>query len=156
MTGNKIVDYVIIALSMLFTFLAIGYFAFTNMIYEKPGVDNQHEFNQLKAESSEVQVKNAYEIKRLIVNLSARSTRLRYIEMNLHLVPFKSKYLAIIEKYDAQIKDSIIEIAGKMSAEEINSISGKILLESRVKNQINLVMGKPVVKQILFSKFTVQ
>lgn len=156
MTGNKVVDYVLIGLSLILSLSAIGHFAYTNILYEKPHVDNTQEFNQMKADSSEVQIKNSYEIKRLVVNLQARSTRLRYLEMHLNLVPFKAKYLSLIERYDSQIKDTIIDIAGKMEAEEINSISGKILLESRVKNQINELIGKPVVKQILFSKFTVQ
>lgn len=156
MTGSKILDYVLIAISTLLTFAVVGFFAYTTFIYEKPTYSDATEFDRMKAESSEIQIKNSYEIKRLIVNLNARSTRLRYIEMNLHLVPFKSKYLSMIEKYDSQIKDAIIDITSRMDAEEINSISGKILLESRVKNQINEMIGKPIVKQILFSKFTVQ
>lgn len=156
MTGNKIIDYVIVGLSIFCSILAVAYFGYTNFIYEKPIYNDASEFARMKAESSEIQIKNSYEIKRLIVNLSARSTRLRYIEMDMHLVPFKSKYLGLLEKYDAQIKDVIIDITSKMTAEDINSVSGKILLESRVKNQINEMLTKPVVKQILFSKFTVQ
>ncbi len=156
MTGNKILDYVIMGLSTVATIACLGVFVYTTMIYEKPTIDNDLEFSKMEKETSQIQVKNAYKIKKLIVNLKSRSTRLRFVEMDLHIVPIRSKFISIIEKKDVEIKDIIIDTAGRMQPEEINSVAGKILLETRIKNHINKYVGKPVVKEILFSKFIVQ
>ncbi|MBY0416372.1 MAG: flagellar basal body-associated FliL family protein, partial [Bdellovibrionales bacterium] len=39
---------------------------------------------------------------------------------------------------------------------ELNSLSGKILLEDRLKREINKALKKPVVKNIFFASFIVQ
>lgn len=156
MTGNKILDYIIMGLSTLATAGALALFAYTNMLFEKPTFDDAEEFSKMEKESYQIQVKSAYKIKKLIVNLKARTTRLRYVEMDLHIVPIKSRYVSIIEKKDAEVKDIIIDTASRMRPDEINSVAGKILLETRIKNHINKYVGKPVVKEILFSKFIVQ
>ncbi|MCK5882997.1 MAG: flagellar basal body-associated FliL family protein [Bacteriovoracaceae bacterium] len=156
MTGSKLLDYIIMGLSTVATAGALALFVYTNMLFQRPTYDDGEEFAKLEKESYQIQVKSAYKIKKLIVNLKARSTRLRYVEMDLHLVPIKSRYVSVIEEKDAQIKDIIIDTAGRMRPDEINSVAGKILLETRIKKHINKYVGKPVVKEILFSKFIVQ
>jgi flagellar FliL protein len=43
-----------------------------------------------------------------------------------------------------------------MKASELNSITGKILLESRIKKRLNSILGAPIIKRIYFSKFIIQ
>ena len=54
------------------------------------------------------------------------------------------------------VQDRIIDITSKMGPDELNSLSGKILLEDRLKREINKTMKKPMVKNIYFASFIVQ
>jgi flagellar FliL protein len=53
-------------------------------------------------------------------------------------------------------KDVLIEVASHLEPDELDTLSGKILLENKIKKQVNTKLGKPVVKQIYFSGFVVQ
>jgi flagellar FliL protein len=54
------------------------------------------------------------------------------------------------------VLDRLIVISSKMGADELNTLTGKILLEDRLRKDINTIFGKPVVKSIFFSRYTVQ
>jgi flagellar basal body-associated protein FliL len=43
-----------------------------------------------------------------------------------------------------------------MSPSDVDSMTGKITFESRVKKAVNEKLGQPIVKQIYFSSFVVQ
>jgi flagellar FliL protein len=81
---------------------------------------------------------------------------MRYVELEIHLVLFKSDDAGIIKTYLSVVQDKIITVASKMGADELNSLTGKILLEDRLKKEINKSLGKPVVKSIFFSRYIVQ
>ena len=75
---------------------------------------------------------------------------------DLDLIPFKEKHLSKLEDNKAYIRDAIIDIASNMSASELASLSGKILLEERIKKQINTKLRKQIIKEIYFSNFVIQ
>ncbi|MEC8623527.1 MAG: flagellar basal body-associated FliL family protein, partial [Bdellovibrionota bacterium] len=54
------------------------------------------------------------------------------------------------------VRDTFLDIAGEMSPEELNSLTGKLLLESRIKNRLNKDMGSKIVQELYFTKFVVQ
>lgn len=95
-------------------------------------------------------------IKKFVANLHSSQTRLRYLEVEMNILPFYENQKKIITDHEFLIKDILIELAAKLEPEDLNTLSGKILLESRIKKQVNTKLGQPVIKQIYFSGFVVQ
>ena len=62
----------------------------------------------------------------------------------------------VVKAQKSFVEDSLIDIAGNMQPEELNSVTGRILLETRIKDRINNKIGKKAVKKIYFSKFIIQ
>ena len=54
------------------------------------------------------------------------------------------------------VRDSFLDIAGEMKPDELNSLTGKILLENRIKQRLNQAAGKKIVQELYFTKFVVQ
>ena len=81
---------------------------------------------------------------------------MRWLEVEVNLELFKSEDLEFVKAYLPAIQDRIIETTSKMGPDDINTISGKVILEERLKNEFNRVLGKKSVVKIYFSKFIVQ
>jgi flagellar FliL protein len=91
-----------------------------------------------------------------VVNLYARGTRLRYLDVEMNILTFHNDQKELIKANEYIIKDILIEIGSQLGPDELETLSGKILLENKLKKQINTKLGQPVVKQIYFSGFIVQ
>lgn len=156
MTGNKNLDYIILIISGLACFGVLGTYIYTNVVYERPLPQDLVEKAKLLKDAKKVVFTEPYKLDKLTINLQSRTRRLRFLDVEIHLVPFKSKYNDLLDQNKSTISDSIINLAGEMEPEELNSISGKLLLEHRIKETINANLGGDVIKEVLFSKFIVQ
>lgn len=94
--------------------------------------------------------------KKLVVNLHAEGTRLRYLESEIALLPFSEAHKEGLKAAEYLLQDAMIDIAGKMTPDELSSMTGKILLEGRLKKRLNEKLGATIIKQIYFTKFVVQ
>ena len=97
-----------------------------------------------------------FKVEKLIVNLPSPRTRLRYLAVTTHLVPFRENEIKELKKKEAQIKNVIIEQTSKFKPNELNTISGKVILENRLKKALNAQFPTKIIKDIHFSLFTVQ
>lgn len=156
MTGNKLVDNIILILSLLTTAACVGVFAYTEMVYKKPLPNADAELHNLISDNKKKAFPAPFKLDSLIINLNSRKTRLRFLNVETQLVPFDHNSDDQLEAHRSMINDSIIDVAGRMTAEELNSIAGKILLEERIKKSVNSLIGKQLVKGVLFTKFVVQ
>ena len=95
-------------------------------------------------------------IKKFVVNLHSRSSRLRYLDLEMNILTFHEDQKEIIKANEHIFKDIVIEIASHLEPDELDTVTGKILLENKIKKQVNAKLGQPVVKQIFFSGFVVQ
>ena len=57
------------------------------------------------------------------------------MELELSIETLDKDSQQLVEKYDSIIKDSAIAVVGKMTPEDLNSLSGKLLLEKRLKKE---------------------
>jgi flagellar FliL protein len=131
-----------------------------NMIKAAP-TDQAAEADAMKKTALEETHLTPVPIKKFAVNLHSRGTRLRYLDIEMNILPFHSDQKELIKAREYVFKDVVIEIASQLDPEDLDSVTGKILLENRVKKQVNakfrtLGEGQPVVKQIYFSGFVVQ
>lgn len=156
MTGNKILDYVLLGLSFLSAAGLLGITIYANFVYERPLPSEQAEFARMKKDARNVVFAESFKLNNIVVNLPHPTAKLRFLDMILHLVPFDGKHVETLEKYKPQISDIVISVSSKMKPDDLNTATGKILLESRIKEQINDLLGKAIVKEILFSKFVIQ
>lgn len=160
MTGKKLIDMILLGLMTLTTLAVIGLFYYTEKVYKRPPIDENKEREAFLKEGNPKELPAFYKLDKMTVSLVPKdatgSQRMRYIELEIHLVLFKSEDAGIIKTYLAVVQDKIITVGSKMGAEELNSLTGKILLEDRLKKEINKALGKPVVKSIFFSRYTVQ
>lgn len=156
MTGKKLIDTILISLMLLATLATAGVFFYTQYLYEKPLPNPEVERLKMIEEAKTKLFPNSYKLDKLIINLPSRSSRLRFLDVQAYLVPFSSEATESFDLKKAHIQDIVIEIASAMEPEELGTISGKILLESRMKKQINSLFPKPLVKSVQFTDFVIQ
>lgn len=145
---------------LLTTSAVIGLFYYTEKVYKRPPINESKEREAFLKESDAKTLPVFYKLEKMTVSLVPKDAnanqRMRYVELEIHLVLFKSEDAGIIKTYQAIVQDKIITVASKMGAEELNSLTGKILLEDRLKKEINKALNKTVVKSIFFSRYIVQ
>lgn len=95
-------------------------------------------------------------IKKFVVNLLSRQSRLRYLDLEMNILTFHEDQKELVKANEHIFKDVVIEIASQLAPEDLDTVTGKILLENKIKKQVNAKFGQPVVKQIFFSGFVVQ
>lgn len=160
MTGKKLFDMILLGLMVVTTLAVIGLFYYTEKVYKRPPIDEAKEKEALLKETDSKAVPAFYKLEKMTVSLVPKdpnaNQRMRYVELEIHLVMFKAEDAGIIKTYLPLVQDKIIVIASKMGADELSSLTGKILLEDRLKKEINKSLGKPVVKSIFFSRYIVQ
>ncbi|TDJ09019.1 MAG: flagellar basal body-associated FliL family protein [Deltaproteobacteria bacterium] len=144
-----IILYLVISCGTLYVFVSWYH-------YERPQIDEAIARKKFLEDGRKLKVTNTLKIKKLIINLPARTRKLRFLDLSTHIVPFDESDLRILEEQEYIIRDSIIEIAGKMQAEELNSISGKLLLEDRIIKKVNNIYKQDIIKELFFSRFLVQ
>ncbi|MBC7539479.1 MAG: flagellar basal body-associated FliL family protein [Bacteriovorax sp.] len=160
MTGKKLLDMILLGVMTLTTLAVIGLFYYTEKMYKRPPIDESREKEALLKEGNPKALPAFFKLEKMTVSLVPKDNsgiqRMRYVELEIHLVLFKSDDAGIIKTYLSVVQDKIITVASKMGADELNSLTGKILLEDRLKKEINKSLGKPVVKSIFFSRYIVQ
>jgi flagellar FliL protein len=127
-----------------------------NMI--KPEPTNQAaEAEALKSDALAANQIQPVPLKKFVVNLHSKSSRLRYLDIEMNVLTFHEDQKNIVKANEHIFKDVVIEIASHLAPDDLDSVTGKILLENKIKKQVNAKLGEPpVVKQIFFSGFVVQ
>lgn len=156
MTGNKVFDQFLMIFLLACTAATLGVFAYTNVIFKRVLPSDELEKIKFDKEAVAANYPETYKVEKLIINLPSRTKRLHFLEVELFLTTFKNGQAETLEQKKPILHDIIISVVGQMQSEELNSISGKILLETRLKKKINALHSAPHVKSILFSRFVVQ
>lgn len=156
MTGKPGLDKILLlanGIGMLLLMLLIGYAHFG---IKKPLTDQGLESQKLGEEIIGHSQVSPVSFKKMVVNLPSQYSRLRFLEIELGILPFTEEQKALINDFSYRIKNIVIEHAAKMSANELTSVTGKILFESRLKKEINKQLQTKLVKKIYFTRFIVQ
>lgn len=160
MTGKKLLDMILLGVMTLTTLSVIGLFYYTEKVFKRPPIDENKERETLLKEGNPNDLPAFYKLEKMTISLipkdPAVAQRMRYVELEVHLVLFKSEDAGVIKTYLSVVQDKIITVASKMGPDELNSLTGKILLEDRLKKEMNKALGKTVIKGIFFSRYIVQ
>jgi flagellar FliL protein len=152
------INTILIFLTALGTSAALGVFVYTMIIFKKPGINNETEFAKLKVDAAKsVEVVKPYTTEPILVNLNgATSSRLRFLNIVVNFVAVSNDQVNKFEENKIEIKDIIIDITSRMRPDELNQVTGKILLNDRIKTRINEFFKEQVIKDIFFSEYVVQ
>ncbi len=156
MTGKKLVDLIIAGILTLVGAATAGVFVYTEFVYKRPLVDESAEQKALTQNLKNSIPREGLKIDKMAVNIKSESSRLRFLELSMQIIPFTVKQKEILEKATPLVYDRIGQVAGKMTPEDLNSISGKILFEDRLKRKLNEDLGDQIVREIYFTGFVVQ
>jgi flagellar FliL protein len=152
------INTILIILTALGTSAALGVFVYTLIIFKKPIIDNESEFAKMKVDATKsVEIVKPYTTEPILVNLNgSTSSRLRFLNIVINFVAFSNDQVSKFEDHKIEIKDIIIDITSKMRPDELNQVTGKILLNERIKTRLNEFFKEQIVKDIFFSEYVVQ
>lgn len=156
MLGNKLLDMIVAALNILGILACIGVFYYTQNIYQRPLPQNQEEMLKLVTQAKEQTLIELYPLQKKIINLRSSNAKLRFVDLEIHLLPYLALQKELIKNNEAVIYDAMIRIIGEKTPDEINTVAGKILLEERLKKEINLLTKTQLINKIYFRNFVVQ
>jgi flagellar protein FliL len=148
---------ILIIVNLVVALAAAGVVFYAHNIIRPEPTNQVAEEEALKKEAAASTQIQPVPIKKFVVNLHSKSSRLRYLDIEMNVLTFHEDQKPIIKANEHIFKDVVIEIASHLNPEDLESVTGKILLESRIKKAVNARFGEqPVIKQIYFSGFVVQ
>src|SRR5665647_184845 len=142
------VQKILILLNLVVAIAGAGLVYYAHNIIKPTPTDAAAEAENLKTSAFDQTQVQAVPIKKFVVNLHSRATRLRYLDLEMNLLTFHADQREIIKANEHIIKDIVVEVASHLDPDELDSITGKILLENRIKKEINKKLGgtQPIVK----------
>jgi flagellar FliL protein len=148
---------ILIIANLVIVLLGAGVVFYSHNILGPEATDQAAEVQALKDQALSSGQIQPVPIKKFVVNLHSRNTRLRYLDLEMNVLTFHEDQKQIVKANEHVFKDVVIEIGAQLDPDDLDSVTGKILLENRIKKQVNAKLGSsPVVKQIYFSGFVVQ
>lgn len=153
-------DMILLGVMTLATLAVTGLFYWTEKVYKKPRIDEDKEKMSLFKETDPKALPIFYKIDKMTISLvpknAAITSRLRWLEIEVQLALFSEEDNGFVKAYQAIVLDRIIDVTSKMGPDELNTLSGKILLEDRLKREINKALNKTVIKSIFFPRYIIQ
>ena len=146
----------LLSASLLASLLTFGVFIYGESFHQNPLPEDEEEKRKLLEDSRISSYPDSFRLDRLVINLKSSANRLRFLDVQMYIIPFVKGKHELLFRYLPQIYDAINRLGGEMASDELNSIHGKIVFENRIKGEINKILGEKVVKEIQYSKFTVQ
>jgi flagellar FliL protein len=156
MTGNQKLDKIILGLSAVVTLGSAALVFYSHTQIKPPATDQAAEAQALLDKAQHDNMIKPFLLKQLVVNIPGRGQRLRYLEAEIGVLPFEESSHEIFKNNVHLFQNALVLIAADMDPDELMSVTGKLLLESRIKKKVNEELGKPLIKRIYFSKFTIQ
>jgi flagellar FliL protein len=154
---------ILVLLNLAVVLIATVVVFYAHNMIKAPETDQAAEATQLKDNALAQSQIHSVPLKKIVVNLESKSTKLRYLDVQMNVVTFNEEEKEIIKAYEYVFKDAVVDIASYLVPEDLDTITGKILFEKRLKDKvndkirlINSSINQPVIKQIFFSGFVVQ
>ena len=98
-----------------------------------------------------------YPLDTFIVNLMDKSrSGKRYLKVTMILEIAKKEQTMILDKYKAQLTDTILILLSSKSYNEISTMEGKLGLKRALLSRINQILGDVIARRVYFKEFVVQ
>ena len=156
MKGVAKIDILIVGAFSIATIAITGLFYYTIYMAPKSLPKEKENLERLAESIKPKSLIKGIPVKRILINLPSKSSRLRFLELEINLFPFQEEQKDKINQKLPILKDTIISVVSKMAPDELNSISGKILLEERIKRKFHKSVKEKLISKIFYTKFVVQ
>ena len=148
---------ILIIVNLVIALAGAGVVFYSHSMIKPDPTDQVAEAEAIKTDAAATTQLRPVPMKKFVVNIHSKSSRLRYLDLEMNILTFQEDQKEIIKANEHIFKDTVIEIASHLDPEDLESVTGKILLENKIKKQVNTKLGNsPVIKQIYFSGFVVQ
>ena len=148
---------ILIIVNLVIALAGAGVVFYSHSMIKPDPTDQVAEAEAIKTDAAATTQLRPVPMKKFVVNIHSKSSRLRYLDLEMNILTFQEDQKDIIKANEHIFKDTVIEIASHLDPEDLESVTGKILLENKIKKQVNTKLGdSPVIKQIYFSGFVVQ
>lgn len=97
-----------------------------------------------------------YTMDKFTVNLQGVPPRTMQVEINLEMQGKDGFEEVIGSDSRARARDRILEILGRKSLSEIETVQGKLKLKDQIHQELNDLLERGVVKDVYFTEFVVQ
>lgn len=138
------------------TLAVLGFFYYSISIYTPDTFSDEKLREKALNETTENSFLLPVPIERVVINLPTSNSRLRFLELEMSIETIKEEHQEKVKNLKPIIIDAAINIAGSMSPEELNSLSGKLLLEERLKRKIRQKTKQSIISRIFYSRFVIQ
>lgn len=150
------VEKILIIVNLVVVLAGAGAVYYSHNLIKPIPTDQKAEEEALKTNAAAEAQLQPVPLKKIVVNLYSKATRLRYLDIDMSVLTFHEDQKEIVKNHEYIFKDVVVEIAAHLTPEELESMTGKILLENKIKKTVNTKLGQPVIRQIFFSGFVVQ
>jgi flagellar basal body-associated protein FliL len=147
---------IIIIVNLVGVFAGVGLFGYAMFGIKPAPLDPDQALTNLLENEAQATRITPVKIKKQTINIYSPSSRLRFLDIEMDILVFAEAYKAKITKNESIILDALVDIGGNMEASELSSVSGKMLLEARLRQAINQQLGEKIIKEIFFSHYVVQ
>lgn len=96
-------------------------------------------------------------MKSFVVNLlNKKGIERRYLKVTIEVEVGDEAAKQLVERNDAQIRDSVLMLLSNQTLNEINTMEGKLQLKQELLSRMGQILGNGVVRRIYFTEFVVQ
>jgi len=156
MTGRLMVDLILMGMSLLATLGTAGLLYYQNFIYQRPMIDVTQQEGQMIEEVKKSLEISGLKLEDMTFNISSRVGRLRFLDLSVEVMPMPGLPLKVLEDHKIALQDIFILKASEMNDDELNTVSGKLIFESRIKEEAELLFKRPAISRVVFTKFVIQ
>ncbi len=156
MTGNPGLDKILLGINGLIVLAATALTIYSHTFIKPKPTNEDLEFTGMVQDSMRELQKPQIQFPEMVINLYSRESRLRFLNLKMTVETFEQSQNQTVETAKPMVQDALIDIASNMRPQELNSVTGRILLEARIKKKANAKLPEPAIKKIYFSKFIVQ
>lgn len=96
----------------------------------------------------------------MTTNIYTKGKVLSYLQVRIDLMVADNSYIADLEAHDPLIRDTIVEIIGKQSADQVKTLTGREELRKTLLDELNSLLlvetGRTLIADLLFTKYLYQ
>ena len=158
MKGIHKFDIITCGSMLIVTLITLGFFYYSIDLYQKETFDDKNLKDSISSDQKlkKYEFVEPYSMKRIVINLPSNTSRLRFLELEMSLETIKPSQMDKLKDMETIIKDAAISVGGAMTPDELNSLSGKVMFEEKLKEKIRLTTSRNIISRIFYRRFIVQ
>lgn len=155
--NNKLLYVLIVLLLVLIIVIgAGGYIIYTNLQSNNQNTEFSTNNNEVSEESSFSGKTFKTDINNTVLNINNSKGHEKLLKLSFTIKSSEENIAELVQEYNAEIQDSIIEIISGISSEELLTAAGKDLLKEEIIQSLNnnfskLISKDNIIKKIYFT-----